>query len=195
MMAGLKLEIFEPLRAPAEPDVVSQDDTVKEDRLEAYEQGYRAGWDDAAKAEAEDQRKIRMDLAHGLQSLNFTFHEARAHVLQSLAPLMQEMVSTLLPDLARQALAPLVADQVTRLAAELAEAPLVLAVHAQDHAAIQAQLERLGNLSVTLREEPSLAPGQVSLRRGSQELRVDLARCCRDIATATRGFFGIPEQE
>lgn len=191
-MAGVKLEVFEVISA-AGPTAEAQE--IREDRLEAYEQGYRAGWEDAAAALAEDQRKIRVDLAHSLQTLNFTFHEARAHVLQALAPLMQEMVTTLLPDLARTALPPLVVEQLMPLAEGLAETPLVLAVHAQDRDAIQTELDRLGTLPVTLREEASLAPGQVSIGRGLQEMQVDLNRALREITVATRRFFGISDQE
>ena len=41
---------------------------VEEAKLAAYEQGYTAGWDDAAAAQSDDQTRIRADLARNLQS-------------------------------------------------------------------------------------------------------------------------------
>ncbi|WP_151718318.1 FliH/SctL family protein [Gemmobacter serpentinus] len=193
-MSGLKLEIFSQGKEAPE-SAATVDPAVQEAHLAIYEQGYRAGWDDATTAQSADQRKIRVDLAHSLQTLSFTFHEARAHVLQALAPLMEEMVARILPDLARQALVPMVVDQLRPLAEGLADAPLILMVHPQDREGIQAQLDRIGNLPVALREEPSLAQGQVCLGRGPQEVEVDLQQAVRAIAQATRGFFGLSEQE
>mgnify|MGYP003515970463 CR=1 FL=1 len=82
-MANLKLEVFEADEAAQQTPSQQVPSADQESRLEAYEQGYRAGWEDAAAAHAEDQRRIRVDLARSLQALGFTYQEARAHVLKS----------------------------------------------------------------------------------------------------------------
>ena len=131
-MAALRLEVFEssePVQEPVAPPAANAD---QESRLEAYEQGYRAGWEDAAAAHAEDQRRIRVDLARSLQALGFTYQEARSHVLKSLAPLMQDMVGKLLPEMAREALAPTVLETLMPLAEQLADEPVTLVVNAGD---------------------------------------------------------------
>ncbi len=104
-----KLEVFDATPA-AKPDpglVTTQVSAIEESKLASYEQGYKAGWDDAAAALAEDQTRIRADLARNLQQLSFTYQEARSHILKAVEPLLEEMVGRLLPDMARETLAPL----------------------------------------------------------------------------------------
>lgn len=194
-MATLKLEVFEEETRPDESPAVQSATVDQERRLEAYEQGYRAGWEDAASAQAEDQKRIRADLARSLQTLGFTYQEARAHVLKSLAPLMQDMVGKLLPEMAREALAPTVLETLMPLAEQLADEPVTLVVNAADRKAIEELLEQATGMPVTIVEEPSLGEGQAFLRLGIQEVHVDLARATAEIAAAVRGFFGFSEKE
>lgn len=194
-MAALRLEVFEssePVQEPVAPPAANAD---QESRLEAYEQGYRAGWEDAAAAHAEDQRRIRVDLARSLQALGFTYQEARSHVLKSLAPLMQDMVGKLLPEMAREALAPTVLETLMPLAEQLADEPVTLVVNASDRKAIEDLLEQATGLPVTIVEEPTLGEGQAFLRLGLQEVHIDLARATAEIAAAVRGFFGFSEKD
>ena len=195
MIATLRLEVFE--AADSDQDAVPAPATGadQESRLEAYEQGYRAGWEDAAAAHAEDQRRIRVDLARSLQALGFTYQEARAHVLKSLAPLMQDMVGKLLPEMAREALAPTVLETLMPLAEQLADEPVTLVVNANDRKAIEELLEQATGLPVTIVEEATLSEGQAFLRLGLQEVHIDLARATAEIAAAVRGFFGFSEKE
>lgn len=194
-MATLKLEVFEEEARPDESPAVQAGTVDQERRLEAYEQGYRAGWEDAAAAQAEDQKRIRADLARSLQTLGFTYQEARSHVLKSLAPLMQDMVGKLLPEMAREALAPTVLETLMPLAEQLADEPVTLVVNAADRKAIEELLEQATGMPVTIVEEPSLGEGQAFLRLGIQEVHVDLARATAEIAAAVRGFFGFSEKE
>jgi flagellar biosynthesis/type III secretory pathway protein FliH len=84
---------------------------VEEAKVASFEQGYSAGWDDAVAAQQGDQTRIRADLARNLQSLSFTFQDARSHVLQAIRPLILQMVNRLLPEVAREALAPTVLER------------------------------------------------------------------------------------
>jgi hypothetical protein len=58
MPQPLRLEEFE---SPLEPvDAADASQLVLEEvRLEAFESGYRAGWDDAMTAQAEEQNRLR----------------------------------------------------------------------------------------------------------------------------------------
>lgn len=194
-MATLRLEVFEAADSGQDAVPAPATGADQESRLEAYEQGYRAGWEDAAAAHAEDQRRIRVDLARSLQALGFTYQEARAHVLKSLAPLMQDMVGKLLPEMAREALAPTVLETLMPLAEQLADEPVTLVVNANDRKAIEELLEQATGLPVTIVEEATLSEGQAFLRLGLQEVHIDLARATAEIAAAVRGFFGFSEKE
>lgn len=196
-MPPLKLEIFPSGGGgPDSMDTVAASD-LEEARLAAYEQGYAAGWDDCVAAQAEDQRRLRSDLARHLQAMSFTFHEARSHVLRALGPLLQEVVTHLLPPLAREAIAPVVLETLMPLAENLADKPLVMVLHPDFRAAVELLLEMTSGLSVTLRDEPSLGEGQVYLLLGEDEgeVRIDLDRAMAEIIGAVTAFFAITDQE
>ena len=138
---------------------------------------------------------MRADLARSLQALSFTYHEARAHVLGAMTPLIQAIVAQLLPELARETLAPIVLEALMPLAEDSAEAPVTLMLNPADRAAVAALLEQATGFPAVIHDEPALAEGQVMLRLGEQELRVDLAGAVAQISTALRGFFGLMDQE
>lgn len=194
-MRPLKLEVFDSADRPAGGTVVMQGADLEEAHLAAYEQGYTAGWDDATGASSDDQTRMRTELSRNLQAMSFTFHEARSHVLRALAPLIEEMTSRILPEIAREALAPLVVEALMPLAEEAADAPVVIVLSPAARPAVEALLEASAGLPFTLREEPTLGEGQVYIRLGDTETRIDLDRATDEIAQAVHGFFDLTLQE
>ncbi len=193
---ALKLEVFALAEKKDAPSTVVLDTmALEEARLASYESGYSAGWEDAAAAQSDDQAKIGADLARNLQSLSFTYHEARAHILRAIEPLLEQIVGRLLPDLARETLAPIVLEVLLPLAEKMADTPITLVLNPAARAGVEALLERATAIPLTLVEEPSLGEGQVYLRLGTSETHIDLDRATAEIATAVRGFFETPEKE
>jgi flagellar assembly protein FliH len=194
-MPPLKLEVFrtgDPSIETAETGAAAE---LEEARLAAYEQGYSAGWEDSVAAQSEDQHRLRTDLARHLQAMSFTQHEARSHILRAMAPLLMDIATRLLPELARDALGPVVLDALMPLAEERADTPIVIVVNPAARPALEPILETVPGLSVILREEPSLGEGQVYLLLGEHELRVDLDRATAEITGALRAFFELSRQE
>jgi flagellar assembly protein FliH len=194
-MRPLKLEVFDSGDKPAGATVVMQGSDLEEAQLAAYEQGYTAGWDDAAGAVSDDQSKLRAELARNMQALSFTYHEARSHVLRALAPLIAEMTGRILPEIAREALAPLVVETLMPLAEQAADAPVVIVLNPAARPAVEALLEETSGLPFTFREEPTLGEGQVYITLGDVETRIDLDRATDEIAAAVHGFFDLTLQE
>jgi flagellar assembly protein FliH len=191
----LRLEVFETEEMRSAPNMVILDMmSLEEAKLTAYDTGYAAGWEDAAAAQSGDQSRIGADLARNLQSLGFTYQEARKHVLRALEPLLQEMVGRLLPELARETLAPIVLDVLMPMAERMADAPVTLVLNPVARPAIEALLEQATGMPMTIVEEPSLGEGQVYLRIGATETRIDLNRATAEITAAVRGFFELPEK-
>ena len=168
---------------------------VEEAKLASYEQGYAAGWDDAAAAQSEDQARLRAEIARNLQSLGFTFHEARVHVLRAIEPLLAAMIARLLPATAVAALGPLVRETLMPLAEGLAETPVTLVVNPASRAAVEAFLSGTTSLPLSFIEEPSLGDGQVHLRLGDTEARVDLDAAVAAIGSAIFGFYTLIEED
>lgn len=191
-MPALRLEAFDTLAAAdgsIQPMVEAT--AVEEAKVASFEQGYSAGWDDAVAAQNGDQTRIRADLARNLQSLAFTFQDARSHVLQAIRPLILEMVNRLLPELAREALAPTVLEALTPMADELADAPLTLVLNPAVRGQVEDLVAQATGLPMVIEEEPSLPEGQVYIRFGSIETKVDLSQVTADIAIAVRAFFNL----
>ena len=192
---AVRLEVFEsPERREGPSTVVLDVMALEETKLAAYENGYTAGWDDAAAAQSEDQAKLQADLARNLQSLGFTYHEARSHVLRALEPLLSEITGRLLPELARETLAPVVLDILMPLAEKIADAPISLVLNPAARPAVEALLEQATGLPLTITEEPSLSEGQVYLRLGASETQINLDRAAAEITAAVRDFFALSER-
>lgn len=189
-MRPLRLEIFDTATAPdGSMQPLVEATAVEEAKVAAFEQGYSAGWDDAVAAQQGDQTRIRADLARNLQSLSFTFQDARSHVLQAIRPLVLQMVDRLLPEVARETLAPMVLEAVMPLAEGLADAPLTLVLNPAVRAQVEDLLSQATGLPMVIDEEPTMPEGQVYIRFGAAETKVDLTQVTTDIAIAVRAFF------
>ncbi len=66
----------------------------------------RAGWDDASAAQTDDQTRMKADLARNLQTLGFTYHEARTPYPEGDRAADAAGGRRLLPEIARESLAP-----------------------------------------------------------------------------------------
>jgi flagellar biosynthesis/type III secretory pathway protein FliH len=195
-MPALRLEIFDTVvTADGGTQPLVEVSAVEEAKITSYEQGYSAGWEDASAAQQGDQTRIRADLARSLQSLSFTFQDARGHVLQAIRPLILEMTNRLLPEVARQSLGPTVLDALMPLADQLADAPLTLVLNPAVRDRVEGLVAEATGLPMVIEEEPSLSEGQVYIRLGPKEQKVDLDRVTSDITAAVRGFFNLPEKD
>lgn len=192
---ALQLEVFETETEEQGDVIVIDAATLEEGRLASYEEGYRAGWEDAATAQASEQAQLRSDLARNMQALGFSYHEARIHVLRAVEALITAVVGRVLPEMAREALAPVVLETLMPLAEQMADSPVTLMVNPASRLAVAALLEQATGLPIILVDEPSLSDGEVLLRLGSSETQVNLDRAVADIAAAVRSFFDLTEQE
>ena len=193
---ALKLEVFDTQGKPTRAQTVVLDRVALEDeKLASYDTGYRAGWEDANAAQSDDQTRMRADLARNLQTLSFTYHEARSHILKAIEPLMLQVVGRLLPDIARDTLAPFVLETLMPIAERLGDAPVKLVLNPVARAPVEALLEQATGLPLLIEEEPTLGEGQVYLKLGAVEAEVDLDQATADIAAAVRGFFELPGKD
>jgi flagellar biosynthesis/type III secretory pathway protein FliH len=195
-MAALRLEVFDTaISGDGSPQPLVEATAVEEAKINAFEQGYSAGWDDAAAAQQGDQTRIRADLARNLQSLAFTFQDARGHVLQALRPLIAEMTGRLLPEIAREALAPTVLEALMPMAETLADAPVILVLNPAARDSVEDLVTQATGLPLVIEEEPSLGEGQVYIRHGATETKVDLTQVTQDISAAVRAYFNVTSEE
>lgn len=194
MSRRLQLEVFEaPEHAPRQRELAQVE--IEEARLQAYEQGYTAGWDDAVAAQDAEVARLRGDLGRNLADLSFTYHEAHSHVLRTLEPLLRDMVTKVLPALTRETLGHVVLDHLRPLAHELAGAPIAVVANPVNRAIIERLLVAEADFPVIVREEESLGEGQVYLKLGEVESQIDLDGVIAAMAAAVSAFFSVERQE
>ncbi|PJF09745.1 flagellar biosynthesis protein [Pseudorhodobacter sp. MZDSW-24AT] len=195
-MPPLKLEVFEtPAQHGGAQTVLMESAALEEARLQSFESGYAAGWEDATAAAHSEQARIGSELANNLQHMAFTFQEARMHILRSVQPVLTQLCTQLLPPLARDVLAPVVLDTLMPLLDDLSEQPVHVVVNPTARPAVEGLLSQTAGLALDIVEEPSLGEGQVYLRLGDVEQRVDLDHAVACLTTAIHDFFEYAEKD
>ena len=194
-MPPLRLEVFTAKTADAATTVVTDLSAMEEARLASYEQGYTAGWEDAVAAQNSEKCQMAADLAHNLQSLSFTYHEARVHVLRAIEPLLTEMVAQVLPDIAKAALTATVLKASMPLAESAADTPIKILFNPAARTAIEPLIEHANAPPLELVEEATLGEGQVFLQYGNSETRVDLDGAIVEIRAALQDFFTLTTKD
>ncbi|WP_422003214.1 flagellar biosynthesis protein [Roseovarius mucosus] len=165
------------------------DVSLEEERLEAFEKGYQAGWEDCVKSQVDDGRRITADLVQNLQDISFTYEEVHAAIMGAMQQLLQEITQTVLPPISHAMLIP----HVTEILHDLLEAngrqPLQIAAGPADLAILRRLSAEIPDLACTLTEDPTLASGQVCVRLGESERALDMPDVLLRIEQAMSGFF------
>lgn len=189
MTRALRLENFTPagFETAAAPAAQPAPE-APEAALAAFDEGYRNGWDDCARAEAEAHRRIGADLAAALQDVVLTYAEARQDVLTALGPLFEDIAGQLLPRLAAEAVAPVVIAELRAAASEATGGRPVLIAAPAALAALERLIDADPALDIDLHAEPAFAEGQVSIRYVGQRRDIDLADAAARMADAIRSF-------
>ena len=162
---------------------------LEEVKLEAFERGYKAGWDDASKALSDEQGKVSSDLASNLQELSFTYHEAHGQMLRALEPFLGQIVASLLPEIARKALVPKIVEELKALGSDIGSIEAEIVVAPNNAEAVRELLGTAVTFPVQVVEEPSLAEGQAYLRFGENEREIDQDNILAKVARAVDAFF------
>jgi flagellar assembly protein FliH len=165
------------------------DVSLEEQRLEAFEKGYQAGWDDSVKAQSDDSRHITADFARNLQELSFTYNEAHAAALNALEPLLRQMIEVVLPKVAHETLGARLIEVLADLAKTQGTAPVELVTAPANVAALEEIITDDPAMPMRVIEEQSLADGQVFIRFGDTEHEIDLTQVLDGLDLAVTGFF------
>lgn len=196
MTRALQLEDFGapgsargPEAAPEAPAAEALPETALEGGdLDAFEQGYRSGWDDCAANEVEERRRVGADLATALAEISLTLDAARDEMLGAVQPLFEQIVAQLLPAIVAEAVTPLVADELRRIAEARCTARVDLLAAPETCPVIEKLVDANPDLEISVIPEAALAEGQVSLRFADQSRDIDLSHAAAQMAEAIRCF-------
>lgn len=162
---------------------------LEDHKLQAFEAGYQAGWDDAVKAKSEEKDKLSAELSQNLQEMNFTYHEALSKLSVSMQPVIDEIIQKLLPELLKNTLGMRIREQIVELIDDQANNPVEIVVAPQN---VELVKEVAGN---GLKEpfvvvgEETLGAGQAFVRIGNNERQIDLDGVVSGLSEAMEGFF------
>lgn len=194
MAQSLRLEVFEAPEIPDSPALMLPDQ-IEDIRLAAYERGYLAGWEDAGKREEADAALGRAAIQRTVERLDFTYHDARGHLLEALRPLFQAMLATVLPVAVRASLIPLVIETLMPLATATADRPITLRVPPGQKAGFEAAFQGLVLPPLDIVESPDLVEGQAEFVFGGEETRIDLSHSASLVGAAIAQFYQIQTEE
>lgn len=183
------LEDFSPLPGSQGAGRLSLSEAeVEGAKLDAFEKGYKAGWDDAVKAQSEDRTRISSAFGQRLMDLSFTYHEAYGQVMNALTPLLAEMTGAVLPQLARASMAQHIADQLGGLTQEIGALPVILAVAPARIETVEPLLQQDFGFPLQLEADETLSEDQADIRFGKTERQIDLGALVASVTEAVDGF-------
>lgn len=157
-------------------------------RLQAFETGYKSGWDDANAETAASEQRIAADLERRLADLTFTYEEARAEVMQGLSGLLGAILSGFLPALAADAVIPRVTEALQPLLGAVAPGGIELVASPATASKLDRLVERHFDTDLHVRPEPAYPDGRVTLSTQKQTTEIDITDLVGTMSAAIRDF-------
>ncbi len=194
MPKPLQLAVFALGEPESEPRLMLPED-LEDVRLTAYEQGYRAGWDDALTREEKEIAQRAAQVADRIAALSFGYREAQTQILASLEPLFVALLEVFLPAVARASVLPLVVAELSALARQMAEPTLELRVPVGWQKDYATAITGAGLPPISIVETPELNELQADLHLGTTEVRVDLAAAIARVEAALATFTPLSHEE
>lgn len=171
-MPPLTLEEFD-RRETVAPAITEAE--VEEIRRNAYENGFQAGATEAIAAAEAEATRLSTDLVSRLQDMSFGFHEAAAHVMANVTPVLKSMIDTVLPRMMAETVGHTILETVEPLVEEAAGIPVRLLVCPAEASTIRDLIGEEADLPFVIVEDPGLEPGCAHLKLGEIERRIDVA--------------------
>ncbi|MDK3071684.1 ABC transporter ATP-binding protein [Sedimentitalea sp. JM2-8] len=164
------------------------EDRLEDVKLASFEQGYKAGWDDAIRAQADDQSRIMGVLGRNLEDLSFTYQEALVQMMAAVEPVFQALVETVLPEAMMQTIGLQIVEQCRELAAGQLDQPVKLVVPVGSSAAIRPAVQKNLAMKVDIQESDRIGAGQVFLRLGDREREIDTTLLLSSLRESIEAF-------
>ncbi|QUS35916.1 hypothetical protein [Falsirhodobacter algicola] len=162
-------------------------DELEEIRRAARAEGEAAGHAAALAETAALHAAAARALADTLSDWSFGYHEARQHILSQLGPVMEALLSRLLPEAARLTLVAHVADRLMPPLITATEAPLRIAVHPADRGCLDGLQTPLPFLVM---EDADLPRGAVRLPHAPETV-IAPSRAAEEALAAIADFFAL----
>jgi flagellar assembly protein FliH len=183
--------LLEDFGALTRGDLVEMTDVLlEEERLEAFERGYQAGWDDSAKAQESQAGHVSAEFSQAIADITFTYEEAFRNLLDGVRPLITQIVETVLPTVAHETLAPRVAEIIMQEVADHGRQAVVVCVAPSRGDALSAEDLSQTDVPVSVREDASLSTDEIRIRFDDRvEQEIDIRGTITQISAAIDSYF------
>ncbi len=161
--------------------------------LDSFEEGYNAGWADAVKANKDEQSEQQAQLAESVKDFAFSRTEVQQHTLRELRPLIEGVLTAILPAALRPALAPMIVEALEEIAADSLSDEIVLAVPEGLSGAVSGLIDLTDWPDLTVSEDDLLGDGRAEIRCGDTTKAVDLGAVQTQITQLVSEFFNDPQ--
>lgn len=196
-MSGFVFEDFgespiekEPIEIQAETQTISD---LVSDRAN-FDDGYNQGWSDGIASIVNDSKKLNADIALALQEAGFAYFEARQHVLNSMKPLVTELISSVLPTLAQETLVPRVVELVCEVAAKT-EPPIKVLCAPSTKTPLEEVISETIEFPVIVEAEETLTTSQAVVQYDDGETSIDSTFLVNEIVAAVDDFYNMSAEE
>ena len=159
-----------------------------EENLQAFENGYQAGWQDATTAHEAEKGKLLSELAQNFQNMQFSTQEARSKILKNFRPIATAMLEKLLPGLLRETLRANLTEQLNEALAQATKEPIEINVSAEYLSTVQEIMDTQKGAPISIKENAELSGAQVMLSSTEWERHIDIDVVCDRISQALLGF-------
>lgn len=181
-------EDFGSYKNATEIDGPEVDDALEEERLKSFESGYGAGWEDAIRAQSEGNRRLHEALEQSLLDLSFTKEEALQAYIVSVRPMLESIVTKVLPHIATDSLRSHIAGLLQNTVLDGLDPKVEVHVSAAQQTAVARVVQDLLPEGGTVRVDSSLSDSQARLALGVSERHIDLDDLITEIRAAISDF-------
>ncbi|MEP3347216.1 MAG: hypothetical protein ABJN34_06745 [Litoreibacter sp.] len=162
-----------------------------EDLRASFDDGYKCGWQDGAAATERQDLELKEAISVSLQSLNFTYFEAREHAMQSVRPVLQAMVDAVLPELLSQSLGGRLVELLGE-AADGVESSVSIACAPENVDALKELVADVIKFPITIEGESTLSVSQAILHLDEGQTLLDLGETLDALRNCIDTFFETP---
>lgn len=162
---------------------------IEDLKLQAFEDGYQAGWEDAVKAQDKSLTHVSAGLANSLQTASFEYHELRSTMNAAVQSIMAEVVQTILPAAARASLGAHIRDFVLAQARAAMDRRIEITVAPASEEAVRSLLSSDLPEPFEIATDPDMSPDLAMLRLGAGEVEMNLGKTVADITAAIETYF------
>jgi len=153
---------------------LEKSEEIESIRLASFEQGYRAGWDDAYNILSRDNLAISKALSSNLLDLRFTFEEAKLYVSSGISNLLVQIFTHLIPSISSENFNERVLGYVRDVCNETAPRKFTISVHPSKVPQLRRLLDEIDDIDIVLDSNGEFSINEVKLSMGSGSLIYDL---------------------